>query len=173
MTLTNIFQIIMFEKTSRCQTAVIFRLVSPILSYVRHLNHSQCRQHQYALNVFSFSKNRNPKYDNPYEYTTDKSTIYLLRFTKNNLPNPNFCFVLFHPALFHRWNEYRNEKSLQITELSTAFLRIYLLENSNCTEWLPESTQNKCRTHFVSVLVTASFPIARQLESFPYNPILF
>ena len=45
MALTNIFQIIMFEKTSRCQTTVIFRLVSPVISHVRHLNHNQCRQH--------------------------------------------------------------------------------------------------------------------------------
>ena len=45
MTLTNIFLIIMFEKTSRRQTTVIFRLVSPIISHVRHLNHNQCRQH--------------------------------------------------------------------------------------------------------------------------------
>ena len=102
MTLTNIFQIIMFEKTSRCQTAVIFWLLSPIISYVFHLNPNQCgRQHSsddinsfINLKFYSYSKNRNRKSGDSHEYTTDKSTVYLLSFIKNGQPNPSFVFFI-------------------------------------------------------------------------------
>ena len=92
----------MFEKTSERQTAVIFRLVSPIIPYVCHLNPNQCgRQHSsddinsfINLKFYSYSKNRNRKSGDSHEYTTDKSTVYLLSFIKNGQPNPSFVFFI-------------------------------------------------------------------------------
>ena len=66
-------------------------------------------------------------------YVSEGTTYQILIFV-------SFCFL----RLFSTGEtSAQMKKSWQITELSTAFLRIYLLGNSNCTEWLLESTQNK------------------------------
>ena len=141
----------MFEKTSRRQTAVIFRLVSPIIPYVHHLNHNQCdRQHSSdELNSFmnwkfySFSKNRNQKSDNSHEYTTDKSTIYLLRSTKNNLPNPGFCLFCFIRLFPTGETSVQMKNVFKQLDHSQLFDRL-ILKLENCIELLSAvSTKNK------------------------------
>ena len=141
----------MFEKTSRRQTAVIFRLVSPIIPYVHHLNHNQCgRQHSsdelhsfMNWKCYSFRKNRNQKSDNAHEYTTDKSTIYLFRSTKNNLPNPGFCLFCFIRLFPTGETSAQMKKVFKQLDHSQLFDRL-ILKLENCIEWLSAvSTKNK------------------------------
>ena len=138
----------MLEKTSRCQTAVVFRLVSPIIPYVCHLNPNQCGRQNSSddinsfinLKFYSYSKNRNRKSGDSLEYTTVKSTVYLLSFIKNGLPNPSFVFFI-SPALFHRWNECTNEKSFWIIGCLRLIYTL-IIWGINCIEWLLLSTIN-------------------------------
>ena len=66
----------------------------------------------------------------------------------------------------HRGNERTYEKNLNIIGSFMSFLPLYSVGNR--IVWPIEWAHN-----FVLVLVTTSYPSAKQLESFPYNPILF